>query len=263
PGEVDRGHNGGPIKKTDGTPVAVGRIEKMSKSRKNVVGLEEVSENYGIDAARLLILSDSPPERDVEWTEGGIEGAWKYLNRLWRLVTQADFSNSLNKFPVTERSTEMKRKIHGTIHDMTQDLERFHFNKAVARLRELSNALEDFSTAKGDGAVLKEGCEALVKLMAPMMPHIAEELWQHLGHKEMIVDTAWPEADKAYLANDTATIAIQVNGKLRATITLPRDAAQHDAEKAALDEPAVQKAMEGKAPKKVIVVPNRIINVVV
>ncbi|MEZ0223657.1 MAG: leucine--tRNA ligase [Alphaproteobacteria bacterium] len=257
PGEVDRGHNGGPIKKTDGTPVNVGRIEKMSKSRKNVVGLEEVSENYGIDAARLLILSDSPPERDVEWTEGGIEGAWKYLNRLWRLVAMADFKGAGGD------TDGMKRKIHRTIHDMTQDLERFHFNKAVARLRELSNALEDFAAAKGDGAVLKEGCEALVKLMAPMMPHIAEELWAHLGHKEMIVDTPWPEADKAYLANDTATIAIQVNGKLRATITLPRDVAANDAEKAALGDPAVQKAMEGKTPKKVIVVPNRIINVVV
>lgn len=257
PSDLEKGHNGAWVRKTDKSPVTVGRIEKMSKSRKNVIGLEEVSENYGIDAARLLILSDSPPERDVEWTEGGIEGAWKYVNRLWRLVTNADFNGKGGD------TDAMKRKIHGTIDLMTQDLEKFHFNKAIARLRELSNALEDFSAAKGDGAVLKEGCEALIRLMAPVMPHLAEELWAHLGHKEMVVNSSWPEADKNWIGSDTVTIAIQVNGKLRATIQLPKDLAQPDAEKAALDEPAVQKAMEGKAAKKVIVVPNRIINVVV
>jgi len=157
----------------------------------------------------------------------------------------------------------MRRKIHRTIHDMTQDLDKFHFNKAVARLRELTNAMEDFAAAKGDGAVLKEGFEAAVKLLAPMMPHIAEELWQLLGHKNLIVDEKWPVADASLLANDTVTIAIQVNGKLRATIQLPKDLAQKDAEKAALAEAGVQKAMEGKPPKKIIVVPNRIINVVV
>ncbi len=254
PEEVERTHNGGCIKKADGTPVTLGRIEKMSKSKKNVIGLEEVAENYGMDASRLLVLSDSPPERDVEWTEGGIEGAWKYINRLWRLAAQGNFDG---KGGDTEA---MRRKIHVTIHEVTQDYDRFHFNKAIAHIRELSNMLEDF---KGDGAVLREGIEALIKLMAPVVPHIAEELWQLLGHKTMLVDTKWPVADASLLANATVTIAIQVNGKLRATITLPKDMDQKLAEKAALGEPAVQKALEGKAPRKVIVVPNRIINVVV
>ncbi len=254
PQEVERGHNGQWIKKSDGTLVEAGRIEKMSKSKKNVIGLEEVSENYGMDAARLLVLSDSPPERDVEWTEGGIEGAWKYINRLWRLVAAASFDGKDGDVDT------MRRKITRTIFDMTQDFDKFHFNKAVAHLRELSNALEAFSD---DGAVLKEGIEALVRLMSPIMPHIAEELWLHLGHKTLLVDTPWPQADAALLANDTVTMAIQVNGKLRATITLPKDMDQKLAEKAALDEPQIQKALDGKAPRKVIVVPNRIINVVV
>lgn len=259
PEEVTPGHNGKHIKKSDGTPVTVGRIEKMSKSKKNVIGLEEVSQNYGMDAARLLVLSDSPPDRDVEWTEGGIEGAWKYINRLWRLVALATFDGK-----GSDGDTDgMRRKIHRTIHDMTQDLDRFHFNKAVARLRELSNALEDFSAAGSDGNILREGLEAMIKLMNPMMPHLAEELWRHLGHKILLVDTPWPTAIESLLQNDTVTIAIQVNGKLRATIIMPKDLDRPAAEKLALDNDNVQKAMGGKSPRKVIVVPNRIINVVV
>ena len=240
-----------------GEAVTVGRIEKMSKSKKNTVDPVEILETYGADAARLFILSDSPPERDLEWTESGIEGAWKYINRLWRAVTLADFNG-------TGGDTDaMRRKIHKTIFEMSQDLEKFHFNKGVARLRELSNALDSFAAEKGDGKVLREGLETLVRLMSPMMPHIAEELWQQLGHKTLLVDERWPEADPALLANDTVTVAIQVNGKLRVAIQLPKDAAQKDAEAAALAEPAVQKAMEGKPARKVIVVPNRIVNVVV
>jgi leucyl-tRNA synthetase len=260
PGEVEKGHNGAHIKKGEGTPVIVGRIEKMSKSRKNVVGLEEVSESYGIDASRLLILSDSPAERDVEWTEGGIEGSWKYVNRIWRLVTAANFTVE------GPYDLAMYVKIYRAIQDVTQNYERFHFNKAIATFRELSNALEDFSAKGGDGKTLKYGVEVLLQLMNPVMPHLSEELWKHLGHAEMLVDAAWPVLDaaaKEKLNAEHVTIAIQVNGKLRATISCPRDLAQGDAEKAALGEPAIQKMLEGKTPKKVIVVPNRIINVVV
>ena len=254
PEEVEHTANDQLIKKSDGSSVTVGRIEKMSKSRKNVIGLEEVSENYGMDAARLLVLSDSPPERDVEWTEGGIEGAWKYINRLWRLVTTADLDGKGGDID------EMRFEIHTTINDVTRNFDKFHFNKAVARLRELSNALENF---KGDGAILKEGLETLVRLMAPVMPHLAEELWQHLGHKTLLVDEKWPVADKKWSVRNTVTVAIQVNGKLRATIVLQKDIDKALAEKAALDEPKIQKALDGKLPRKVIVVPNRIINVVI
>ena len=256
PQEVDRTVKDHYTRKSDNTRVTVGRIEKMSKSKKNTVDPMEILDDYGADAARLFVLSDSPPERDLEWTEAGIEGAWKYINRLWRLVALAKFDEK----SAGGDNDAMRRKIHVTVHEMTQDLDKFHFNKAVARMRELSNTLEDF---KGDGAVLREGVETLVKLMAPLMPHIAEELWSLLGHKDLLVDTPWPVADASLLAKDTVTMAIQVNGKLRATITLPKDMEQTLAEKAALDEPAVQKAMEGKPPRKVIVVPNRIINVVV
>ncbi|MFH1158437.1 MAG: class I tRNA ligase family protein, partial [Pseudomonadota bacterium] len=214
----------------------------------------EVSENYGMDAARLLVLSDSPPERDVEWTEGGIEGSWKYINRLWRLVALADFSGTGGD------ADHMRFEIHTAIRDVTESFDRFHFNKAVARLRELSNALEDF---RGEGDVLREGLETLVTLMAPVMPHIAEELWMHLGHKTLLVDEKWPVAEAKWVCRDEVVIAIQVNGKLRATITLPKDMDQSQAEKAALGEPKIQKALDGKSPRKVIVVPNRIINVVV
>jgi leucyl-tRNA synthetase len=212
---------------------------------------------YGADAIRLFVLSDSPPERDLEWSEAGIDGAWKYINRLWRLAALAKFDGKGGD------AGGMRRKIHRTIHDMTQDLDRFHFNKAVARLRELSNALEDFSAAGGEGSVLKEGIETLVRLMSPLMPHLAEEIWVGLGHKTLIAETPWPAAEAALLVNDTVTMAIQVNGKLRATVTLPKDLDQKSAEKAALDNAQIQKALEGKPPRKVIVVPNRIINVVV
>lgn len=246
-------------KKSDNSPVTVGRIEKMSKSKKNTVDPVEILETYGADAARLFILSDSPPERDLEWTESGIEGAWKYVNRVWRLATQP-----VNPAQADGKADNdaMRRKIHKTIQEMTQDLDRFHFNKSVARLRELSNAIEDFSNAGGDADIRREGIETLIKIMAPLMPHLAEELWAHMGHSTLVVEEPWPKADTSLLANETVTIAIQVNGKMRATVQLPRDIAQQDAEKAALDDPAVQKALEGKAPKKIIVVPNRIINVV-
>jgi leucyl-tRNA synthetase len=254
PDEIETSPTGALVKKSDGSTVTTGRIEKMSKSKKNTVDPMEILETYGADAARLFVLSDSPPERDLEWTESGIEGAWKYINRIWRLVANADYNGTGGN------SDTLHRKIHQTIHAVTQDLDRFHFNKAVARLRELSNALEDF---KGDGQILREGLEAYTRLMAPIMPHIAEELWQMLGHKTLVVDSPWPVADEALLVNDTVTMAIQVNGKLRATITMAKDMDAGLAEKTALAEANVQKALDGKPVKKVIIVPNRIINVVV
>jgi leucyl-tRNA synthetase len=257
PSDIEKTSNGGFIKISDKTPVTVGRIEKMSKSKKNTVDPVEIMETYGADAIRLFVLSDSPPERDLEWLETGIDGAWKYINRLWRLAALANFDGKGGN------AADMRRKIHRTIHEMTHDLDKFHFNKAVARLRELSNALEDFSAAGGEGAVLKEGIETLVCLMSPLMPHIAEEIWLNLGHKTLLVDTPWPVAEASLLADDTVTMAIQVNGKLRATITLPKNLNQEAAEKLALDNEHIQKALDGKSPRKIIVVPNRIINVVV
>jgi leucyl-tRNA synthetase len=259
------------VKVEDGSAVTAGRSEKMSKSKKNVVDPDRIIETYGADTARLFMLSDSPPERDLEWTEAGIEGAWRYAQRLHRAI--ADPENAAPRVFAAKGATrpseigaaasEIERRTHKTIHHVTDDLERFHFNRAVARIRELSNALEDFDAAGADAAWARRfGYETLVTLIGPMMPHLAESLWQALGGDGLLVDRPWPVADGRLVIDDTVTVAVQINGKLRGTIDLPRDADKASAEAAALVQPDVMKYMEGRAPKKVIVVPNRIVNVV-
>ena len=251
----------GSLTDRDGRPVLRGRSEKMSKSKKNTVGLDAICSTYGADTARLFLMSDSPPERDLEWTEAGIEGTWRYVNRLYRLVT--DQHGRLAPIgAAAEGSSALRRLVHKTIATVTEDLEQFRFNRGVARIRELSNHLEDVA-ATAEPAELREALEALVGLLAPMMPHLAEELWRALGHDTLLVDRAWPAADAALTRDDVVTVAVQVNGKLRATLDLPRDLSQDEAAAAALACPAVQRALDGKPVRKVIVVPNRIINVVV
>ncbi|MCB9978054.1 MAG: leucine--tRNA ligase [Rhodospirillales bacterium] len=250
-----------------GRPATVGRIEKMSKSKKNVVDPETILNMYGADAARLFILSDSPPERDLEWTEAGIEGASRYINRLWRLVTEPPVALCGKDAPAPAQFSDgalaLRRQAHRAIVGVSADIESFALNKAVARIRELSNAMGAFSgAAPGDDWAFRESCEILVRLMNPMIPHIAESLWAHLGHTESLTQTPWPKADPALLVQDTVTIGVQVNGKLRATITLPVDADPKAAEATALSEPGVQRAIEGLQIRKVIVVPGKIVNVV-
>ena len=252
----------------DRRPVSVGRFEKMSKSKRNTVDPTAIIEAYGADTARLFMLSDSPPERDLEWTEAGIDGAWRYLNRLWRLFEERLPQLAPPGTPTPARlspaATELKRAIHRTIDAVTQELERFHFNKAVALVRELSNRVELFDA--GDPAapaLLREALETLVLLLGPMVPHLAEELWQRLGHATLLADAAWPEADPAWLAEDRVTIAVQVNGKRRATISLPRGSDRATTEAAALAESNVRRGIEGKPPRRVVVVPDKIVNVVV
>jgi leucyl-tRNA synthetase len=247
-------------------PVTVGRNEKMSKSKKNVVGLETIVDAYGADTARLYLLSDSPPERDLEWTDAGVEGAWRYVNRLHRLVTEPPVALAPDAAPPRELSPaadKTRRAIHRSIAAVTDHIDKFRFNSAVARIRELTNLLEEVTDGPGAGAVMREGIETAVRLIGPMMPHLAEELWHLLGHRTLLADERWPQADPALVVEDTVTVAVQVNGKLRATLELPRDASAAEAEAAALAHPQVQRALEGKRPRKVIVVPNRIVNVVV
>ncbi|MCB1562053.1 MAG: class I tRNA ligase family protein, partial [Alphaproteobacteria bacterium] len=298
---------GGTARDKDGNPVTMGRVEKMSKSKKNVVDPEDILDAYGADAARLFILSDSPPERDLEWTEGGIEGAWKYVNRLHRLIDETKDTLPAPGSPAPkdfdEGAQKLRRLTHKTIEAVAADIEAFHMNKAVARIRELSNALSQYchprdpsSSEDLDGGdpekdsgkaadlmdpvrvnsanaeyqrddeslawALREGLEALVKLSGPMMPHLGEELWQMLGHETLLADENWPEHDKSLLSADTVTIGVQVNGKVRASITLPADADKKTAEDTALAEPNVQNAIAGKEIRKVIVVPGKIVNVV-
>ncbi len=258
PSEIEKS-GGEYVKKSDKSATKYAGVIKMSKSKKNIVDPLEMLDNYGADAARLFVLSDSPAERDVEWTESGIEGAWKYINRIWRLAANADFDG--NNTAVD--ANKMRIIIHKTIHDVTNSLEKLQFNKAIARIRELSNALEDFSNAKGDGKVLKEGVNTLLQLIAPITPHVTEEIWHELGNKGLIINAPWPKAEPALLVDDEVTIAVQINGKLRATINMPKDADKADTEKTALAEEKVKSILDGKTPKKVIVVPNRIVNVVI
>ncbi|HEV2547948.1 MAG TPA: leucine--tRNA ligase [Stellaceae bacterium] len=250
-----------------GRPVEVGRMEKMSKSKKNVVGLEAIVADFGADTARLYLLSDSPPERDLEWTDAGIEGAWRYVNRLYNLVTEPRIALAPAGAPLPNELApnvdKARRAIHRAIAAVTDHIEKFRFNSAVARVRELTNALEEMGEGAGAAQVFRQGIEVAVRLIGPMMPHLAEELWQALGHATLLADERWPEADLSLTIEDTVTIAVQVNGKLRATIELPRDGERAAAEAAALAQPAVQRAIAGKPARKIIIVPNRIINVVV
>ncbi|HYZ26838.1 MAG TPA: leucine--tRNA ligase [Geminicoccaceae bacterium] len=268
PDEVEETPDGNWRARDDGRPVTVGRSEKMSKSKRNTVDPTATITAYGADTARLFMLSDSPPERDLEWTEAGIDGAWRYLNRLWRLFEERFAvlapSGTAPPDPLSPAATELQRAIHRTIDAVSQELERFHFNKAVALIRELSNRIEAFDPADPAApALLRSGLETLVLLLGPMVPHLAEELWARLGHHVLLADTPWPAADAAWLVEDRVTLAVQVNGKLRATISLPRGSDSATAESAALAEPNVRRGIEGRPLRRVIVVPDKIVNVVV
>jgi leucyl-tRNA synthetase len=263
PEELTFHDNGPPTKTDDGTAVTVGRSESMSKSKKNVVDPGSIIDQYGADTARWFMLSDSPPERDLEWTEAGVQGAWRFTNRLWRLVLGA-----LDQLAPTDKASDradddaMRRAIHKTIIAVSDDLDALRFNRAVARIYELANTLVDGKDAVA-GSTLREGLETLVRLVAPMMPHLAEELWQRLGHDAVLAEEAWPKADSTLAVDDNVTIAVQVAGKLRGTLEVPMGMDKTALETAALALGNVQRAMDGKTPRKVIVVPNKIVNIVV
>jgi leucyl-tRNA synthetase len=268
PAEVEADDQGNWRLIDDGSEVVVGRSEKMSKSRRNTVDPAATIDAYGADTARLFMLSDSPPERDLEWTEAGIDGAWRYLNRLWRLFETARdrLAPSGAAWPnrLSPAASELRRAINRTIDGVHGELERFHFNKAVALIRELSNRLEAFDPEDPAAPVLlREGLETLVLLLGPMVPHLAEELWRRLGHDRLLADTPWPTADPAWLIEDQVTVAVQVNGRLRATIELPKGSGREALEAAALADPNVVRGIAGKPLKRVIVVPDKIVNVVV
>jgi leucyl-tRNA synthetase len=263
PEELTFHDNGPPTKADDGTAVTVGRSESMSKSKKNVVDPGSIIDQYGADTARWFMLSDSPPERDLEWTEAGVQGAWRFTNRLWRLVL-----GSLDQLAVTDKVSvgagddAMRRAIHKTVIAVSDDLDALRFNRAVARIYELANTLVVGKGLVASGT-LREGLEALVRLVAPMMPHLAEELWQRLGHDTVLAEEAWPEADAGLAVDESVIVAVQVAGKLRGTLEVPKGMDNSALETAALALDNVQRAMDGKAPRKVIVVPDKIVNIVV
>jgi leucyl-tRNA synthetase len=266
PEEVKQAADGSLVRVDTGAPVVVGRSEKMSKSRKNVVDPTAIIDSYGADTARLFMLSDSPPERDLEWTAAGVEGAFRFVNRLWRLATEPPVTLALDAprpNVLGARADTTHRLIHKTIASVTDGLEKFRFNSAQARIRELSNAMAELADDQpGEAWVYGRALVTLIVLIGPMMPHVAEELWAVLGRPGLLCEQTWPVADPAQIVDETVTIAIQVNGKLRSTLDLPRDLDSKQAEAAALAEPAVEKALAGRPVRKVVVVPNRIINVV-
>jgi leucyl-tRNA synthetase len=244
-------------------PVTAGRVEKMSKSKRNTIDPQDILDTYGADSARLFILSDSPPDRDLEWTESGLDGAWRFINRLHRLVT--DNASLLQQSPIgapTDAAQKLQQRAHQTLAKVGQDIEAFHMNKAVARLRELTNAIEDHKIQAGDTALMLEAIEFALCGLNPMIPHITEELWAALGHKTMLVNTPWPKINPEFLKEDSVVVAIQINGKLKTTITMPIDTPQAETEKIAMNDARVISALEGKTIRKVVVVPNKIVNVV-
>ena len=249
-------HESGARLGATGQPVEVIPSAKMSKSKKNVVDPVNIIAAHGADTARWFVLSDSPPERDVEWTAAGAEAAHKHLARVWSLSERIA---AMAPGAPGEGDEELLRALHRTIFDVTQGIESFGFNAAIAKLYAFTNTLA--KSAAGQ-AVQKQAITALAQLMSPMTPHLAEEIWARHGGAGLITTAPWPKADAALLVEDTVTLPIQINGKRRAEISVPRDMGKAEVERIALGLEAVQKALDGAAPKKVIVVPGRIVNVV-
>jgi len=253
PAEVDRSGDGATLR-ADGAPVEVGRVIKMSKSKKNVVDPDEIVARFGADAIRWFMLSDSPPERDLPWSEAGIEGCARFVQRLWRLFAQYDPA-ATGEGAVEDKA--IARKAHQTVDAVASDIGALGFNKAVARIYELTGAIEKAAPSADRSAAIR----SLLLLVAPMMPHLAEEAWTRVG-EGLISDAAWPDVDPALLIDDEVTVAVQVKGKLRDTLIVAKGTPRDVLERLALASDKVQRALDGAEVKKVIVVPDRLVNLV-
>ena len=245
---------------------------KMSKSKNNVVDPDQLIQRYGADTARLFTLFAAPPEKDLDWSDQGVEGAHRFLNRVWRFAMRhgerlAGVAADAGAEPASDGLKELRRRVHWTIKKVTDDVERFHFNTAIAAVMELHNAVNALSAEEleqdGNAALVKAVLETEVVLLAPFVPHVASELWQRLGHVESLADVAWPEHSEDALVQETRLIVVQVNGKLRGKISVPADAAKEDVESAALADPKVAGFLDGRPVKRVIQVPGRLVNIVI
>lgn len=261
PSEVIRAAGGAHL--ADGTPVEIGPQVKMSKSKKNVVDPEAIIDQYGADTARWFVMSDSPPERDVEWTAAGAEAAWRHLSRVWRIAREIAEGGVPEAVEPGEEALALRRAVHRAIRDVTEGIEGFAFNKSIAKLYELTGALQK---AGGDAPGLAEarrfGMRILAQLTQPMVPHLAEEVWEMLGGEGLCASAPWPVADPAMLVEARVTLPIQINGKRRAEIVVPAGSDAASVEALLYADPKVVALLNGAAPRKVIVVPDRIVNVV-
>jgi leucyl-tRNA synthetase len=262
--------------KATGEDVNIGSIEKMSKSKRNTVDPDDIMGTYGADVARWFMLSDSPPDRDVVWTEEGVKGAWRFVQRLWRLVGEAAALAApagMSRPPeFGEAALGIRKAAHRALANVSEDIERLRFNRAIAHIYEFANTLQEafrtVATNGGGGAAAdlawatREAADILVQLFHPMMPHLAEECWAALGHQTLVAEASWPKVERELLLEDTVVLPVQVNGKKRADIAVRRDADAPEIEALVLSLEAVKRALSGKPPKKVIVVPQRIVNVV-
>ena len=246
---------------------------KMSKSKGNVVDPDEMIQAYGADTVRLFCLFASPPEKDPDWSDQGVEGSFRFLSRIWRLVVEnrealASAAACPKGGPTDRDLAQLRRKTHQTIKKVTEDIrERFHFNTAIASVMELVNLIYQVLDARPADPVLwpvvREAVEAVIVVSSPMVPHICEELWRTMGHDELLLNTPWPKWDESALHAEEVLIVVQVNGKLRSRITVPADATDKELEEISLKDPRIGDFIEGKQVKKVVVVPKKLINIVV
>jgi leucyl-tRNA synthetase len=270
PDEVERQEETVHCRKCGGQ-ISVGRLEKMSKSKRNVVDPEYLIEKYGADTARMFCLFASPPEKDLDWSDQGVEGSSRFLSRVWRLFLDhhphlkeekiLPFGMALEGSPKL-----LRQKIHKTIRKVTDDIERFHFNTAISAIMELVNEIyisevKD-NTDEISRSVMREAVETVVVLLSPFVPHFAEELWEALGHQESILRTPWPEYDREAIVEEEILIVIQVNGKLRDRMTIPAAYGEEQVKSWALKSERIQKLTEGKQIKRVILVPGKLVNIV-
>jgi leucyl-tRNA synthetase len=271
PSEVEQ-REGHVLCKTCGTKVKIGRVEKMSKSKKNVVDPDAIVQRYGADTVRLFCLSDSPPQKDLEWSDQNVEGCHRFLNRLWNLVM--DRLNHLKgippfegKLPAPGPTRSLIQLTHATIKKVSEEIgERYHFNTAISAIRTLANEIQDYpldGMDRVDKSVLRKAIETLVVMLYPFVPHISEELRERMGHKKGLVNHTWPSWDEDMLVHEEVTIPVQVNGKIRCQLRLQAGASQDLALETALEEKGIQRYVQGKELRKIIYIPNRMLSLVI
>ncbi len=268
---LERDDKGSAIRATlsaDGESVTIGGIEKMSKSRNNGVDPQNLIDRYGADTVRLYTMFAAPPEQTLEWSDAGVEGAYRFLKRLWKLSAthlEAGDVPDLKKDELSDAQQKTRLKIHVTINKVNDDIgRRYTFNTAIAATMELINILSHAKDESENGrAIMREGLETVILLLSPIVPHITEVLWREFGHTKPIIDAAWPEVDESALVQKELQLVVQVNGKLRAKIMVPSDADQKQIEESAISDENVQKFIAEKQIRKVIVVPGRLVNIVV